>query len=314
MTYDNAPSQTSNALIVPADFEPVLNLALAGLGSPHSKRAYRRALNDFMSWWQEQGRPRLSKAVVLAYRETLGHLAPASANQRLAAVRRLIREAADNGIIDQVDAQAIAKVKGIEMRGTRAGNWLTKAKAELLLMAPPADTLGGLRDRAILGLMIGAGLRRSEVASLTFEHIQQREGRWAIVDLVGKHGRIRTVPVPSWCKVALDRWQQAAGLDGAGFVFRPVYHGGRRLAPGDCITPQAVYRAVRTACYTAGVAAAPHDLRRTFAKLARKGGGDLVQLQVVLGHASPATTQRYLNEELNFADSPCDRLGLELSE
>jgi integrase len=52
--------------------------------------------------------------------------------------------------------------------------------------------------------LIGAGLRRAEAAELTFDHIQQREGRWVIVDLVGKHERLRTVPIPGWCKAALD--------------------------------------------------------------------------------------------------------------
>ena len=63
----------------------------------------------------------------------------------------------------------------------------------------------GLRDRAILGLLIGCGLRRDELANLTFEHLQQREGRWVIVDIVGKGRRVRTVPVPGWAKSLVDR-------------------------------------------------------------------------------------------------------------
>jgi site-specific recombinase XerC len=59
--------------------------------------------------------------------------------------------------------------------------------AEKLLLAPP-DTLMGLRDRAILGLLIGCGLRRDELATLTFEHLQQRDGRWVLVELIGKGG------------------------------------------------------------------------------------------------------------------------------
>src|SRR5262249_21040434 len=68
-----------------------------------------------------------------------------------------------------------------------------------------------------------AGLRaaRSEVAALTLKHIQQRDGRWCIVDLVGKHGRVRTIPMPTWVKVAIDTWTLAAGLV-EGHVLRPV--------------------------------------------------------------------------------------------
>ena len=55
-----------------------------------------------------------------------------------------------------------------------------------MLNAPDTRTLKGLRDRAILGLLIGCGLRRAEAAGITFNHIQQRDGRWVLVDLIGK--------------------------------------------------------------------------------------------------------------------------------
>ncbi len=70
------------------------------------------------------------------------------------------------------------------------------------------------------------GLRRSEVAALTMSHVQQRDGRWCIVDLVGKHGRVRTVPMPTWVKVAIDAWTCVAGVDD-GQVFRAVNRSGQ---------------------------------------------------------------------------------------
>jgi len=60
-----------------------------------------------------------------------------------------------------------------------------------------------------------------EVAALTFGHLQQRDGRWCIVDLVGKHQRVRTVPMPTWVKVAVDAWTRAADLTGR-FIFRTI--------------------------------------------------------------------------------------------
>jgi integrase len=78
----------------------------------------------------------------------------------------------------------------------------------------------GLRDRAILAVLLGRGLRRSDVAALTFGHIQQRDGRWCIVDLVGKHHGVRTVPMPTWVKVAIDAWATKAGV-ADGFVSGP---------------------------------------------------------------------------------------------
>lgn len=90
------------------------------------------------------------------------------------------------------------------------GNWLSLQQAQDLLSAPNIRTLKGLRDRAMLAVLLGCGLRRSEVAMLTFAHIQSRDVRWCIVDLVGKHGRVRTAPMPIWVKVAIDAWTSAA--------------------------------------------------------------------------------------------------------
>ena len=90
--------------------------------------------------------------------------------------------------------------------------------------------------------MLGCGLRREETASLTLEHIQQRDGRWVIVDLVGKGTRVRSVPVPSWAKAALDAWITSAEFT-TGPVFRPVNKGGRVC--GARMTAQAVFNTVK---------------------------------------------------------------------
>src|SRR6266436_3271482 len=93
------------------------------------------------------------------------------------------------------------------------------------------STKKGLRDRAMLAVLLGCGLRRSEVAALTFKHIQQRDGRWCIVDLIGKHGRVRTIPMPTWVKVAQDAWTSSGGIVD-GHVFRPVSRWGQAQTAG----------------------------------------------------------------------------------
>jgi integrase len=153
-------------------------------------------------------------------------------------------------------------------------------------------------------------LRRTEAAELSFEHIQQREGRWAIVDLIGKHGRIRTVPMPSWAKVAIDAWAEAAAIN-SGRVFRAINKGGR--ITHDTMTPQSIFEAVLFYAARIRVKVAPHDLRRTYAKLAHKGRAALEQIQLSLGHASIMTTERYLGVRQDLTDAPCDRLGLRLA-
>ena len=155
---------------------------------------------------------------------------------------------------------------------------------------------------------MGCGLRRGELAGLGFDAIAQREGRWAIVDLVGKHGRVRTVPMPSWAKAALDGWAVTAGIS-SGSVLRRVSKAGH-VGPGP-LTPQAVFETVVGYGDRTGLGKiTPHDLRRTFAKLAHQGRAPLEQIQISLGHASIQTTERYLGLRQNLHDAPCDRLGL----
>lgn len=80
--------------------------------------------------------------------------------------------------------------------GVRLGNWRTAEQAKALLDAPNTERVRGKRDHAMLAVLLGCGLRRSELVHLTIDHLQQREDHWAIVDLIGKGGHIRTVPVP----------------------------------------------------------------------------------------------------------------------
>ena len=292
-------------------FDQVKRMVIDGLTSDLSRVMYDRALTDFFSWYQDTGKRGLSKAVVSEYKVYLQGLkyAPSSINQKLSAIKRLAVEASDNGLIDGQIATGITRVKGVKSSGVRSGNWLSKDQAQKLIDATDITTLKGLRDRAILAIMLGAGLRRSEVSNLTFDHIQQREGRWVIVDLVSKGNRVRTVPIPSWSKQAIDEWSQTAGIT-EGRIFRAINRGGN-LA-GDSMTSQAIQDVVKTYAGKCGIQLSAHDLRRTFAKLARKGGADMMQIQLTLGHATVTTTERYLGERQDLTSAPCDVVGLRL--
>jgi integrase len=205
-------------------------------------------------------------------------------------------------------AAGIARVKGAKQQGTRTGKWLTLEQAERLISTPNPATAKGRRDRALLAALLGCGLRRKEAAALAVEHIQLREARWVIVDLVGKGGRVRSVPMPSWTKAAIDAWTSAAEITG-GLVFRATCKGGK--VAGDSMTAQSIFEVVRLYGAKIGVPElAPHDLRRTFAKLAHKGRAALEQIQLSLGHASVVTTEKYLGVRQDLTDAPCDHLGL----
>ncbi len=287
-------------------------LVLDGLDSKHSRTAYEHAIDDFVAWYQDLGKPGFTKATVNAYKyhlQSSTDYAPSTINLRLSAVRGLAREAADNEYITDGQANGIANVTGIKKGGVRAGNWLTLEQAQKLINTPDKTRLKGLRDRAILAVMIGGGLRRSEVASLRFSHIQQRDGRWVIVDLVGKRNYLRTVPLPNWAKAAIDDWTLTANLHD-GYIFRQVNKAER--LQGVKLTPQAIQNIVKEYAAVCGFELAAHDLRRTFAKLARNAKAPIDQIQLTLGHKSVQTTELYLGTKQDLANAPCDYIKIDL--
>ena len=255
-----------------------------------------------------------TKALVQQYRSALlaQGLSASTVNLRLSPIRKLPREMADNQLLDPAAAAAIERVPGIEKRGNRAGNWLMKEQANDLLNAPSCGTLTGLRDRAILALLLGCGLRRAELLRIDVEDLEQREGRWVLPDMAGKGSRIRTVTVPAGVKARIDAWVKAAGI-AQGRLFRPVSKAGV-LAGEEIHDEKAVWRLVVRYAKAAGLGKlAPHDLRRTCAKLCRKAGGDLEQIQLLLGHASIQTTERYLGTEQALAHAVNDAIGLDMA-
>src|ERR1700729_255825 len=180
---------------------------LDNVSSPITRRVYNLGLDEFIAWFMEEPRSAgFTKATVTAWRVALEarKLGPISINVRITAVRNLAVEAADNGLLAPELASGIARIKGVRSHGVRVGNWLSLRQAQALLNAPDVRTKKGLRDRAMFATLLGCGLRRSELANLTIKHVQQRDNRWCIVDLVGKHGRVRTIPMPAWVKNAID--------------------------------------------------------------------------------------------------------------
>ena len=287
--------------------------ALDSVSSPITRRVYNMALEDFMAWFRQEPRPGFSKATVSAWRVSLEArgLGSSSISIRLSAIRKLAVEADDNGLISPELAAGIIRVKGVKSTGVRMGNWLSLRQAQDLLGAPDITTMKGLRDRAMLAVLLGCGLRRSEVAALTFAHIQLRDGRWCVVDLVGKHGRIRTAPLPAWAKVAIDAWTSALGLTD-GYVFRRVNRGGR--VARERLGEKVVWQMLQQYAKAVGVPGiAPHDLRRTCAKLCRAEGAELEQIQLLLGHASVQTTERYLGTKQNLVHAPNDAIKLSIA-
>jgi integrase len=296
-----------------ADWRRLKMLVLDSVSSPITKRVYNLGLNEFFEWYGQEPRPGFTKATVSAWRVALEArgLGSISINVRITAVRKLAVEAVDNGLLAPELAAGIARVKSAKAIGVRTGNWLSLKQAQALLNAPDITTTKGLRDRAIIAVLLGCGLRRSEVAALTIKHIQQRDGRWCIVDLFGKHGRVRTIPMPTWVKVAIDAWTGPTGV-ADGYVFRPVNRGDQ--IQDEVLSEKVVWQMLRPYAAAAGVPGiAPHDCRRTAAKLCRAAGGELEQIQLLLGHASVQTTERYLGTKQDLLHAPNDGIKLRVA-
>ncbi|RZU39128.1 site-specific recombinase XerD [Edaphobacter modestus] len=242
---------TKSTLRLP-DLDHSKNSVLQSLGSAASKRTYGYAIEDFISWYCSEPRLAFGRTVVLRYRYELEsrRLAPATINLRLAAVRRLAYEASDNGLLNPDLAAGIRRVKGAKRLGMKLGNWLTVDQGRRLLAVPSSGSTKDKRDHAILSLLLGCGLRRAELTGLKMSDFQQRDEHWAIVNLFGKGGHIRTVPVPGWAMEVLDEWLRAAQID-EGVIFRRVSRTGSVW--GQKISEKLVWWVVRERAKLAGI-------------------------------------------------------------
>lgn len=171
-----------------------------------------------------------------------------------------------------------------------------------------------LRDSALLALLIGCGLRRSEAANARLDQWRDlRQGRHALCDIAGKHGRVRTVIAPEWVAQRMNRWiehRYGGGIialsDGSAPLITPV-----RGQCDSALSVSAVWKIVQGYATALGWGPiAPHDLRRTYARLCREGGCPMEELQMALGHESVRTTERYVNQRLDVGRAAGDWIAL----
>jgi len=288
-------------------FRALEDLVCNTLPSSGSRRMYRQGLRDFFGWYQASSHEQLNRNVILEYVRYLeaNELGASTINLRLAAIRKMVRAAADSGLLPRAEAVELASVRNVPAAGIRVGKWLDPEEVSKILAAPDAGKLKGKRDRALLGVLIVCGLRRDELVRLTVEHIQKRSRRWLIVDIQGKGNRVRTVALPAWVKEMVDTWAKASGIT-AGRIFRAVHKSG---AVQTSLSTAAVWQIVQGYAGKRDLAPlSPHDLRRTCAKLCRAAGGDLEQIQYLLGHESIQTTERYLGGKQELVNAVNDRI------
>ncbi len=273
--------------------------------SPNTVAAYRRDLLHLLAFL-ERGRSGLSRATYhdlrrfLAQQTTRGY-ARASIARRVAAIRSFYRWARSRGLVETDPSALLGRPKIV----SRLPAVLRPAEAARLVEAPTGPPTSGegepdperavaLRDRAVLELLYGSGLRVGEVAGLTVDRVDLARER---VRVVGKGGKEREVPLSEYARDAvaryLDRGRPAlarpadrrTGATEALFLNRR----GRPATPRDL--RRIVERYVRHEL--SGRRVTPHTLRHAFATHLLEGGADIRVVQELLGHASVATTQRY---------------------
>lgn len=300
--------------IVPAPqpLEALVEAVVLTLRSEHSRRAYGSALRRFLQWADARHLP-FSRDTVRQYLAELQNAGASSATTTiwLAAVRSLARESMDSGACSQAVATAIIAVRGPQRQQRRTGRWLSQAEAKLL-----ADVPDNVRDRAILALLLGCGLRRAELCSLTVGQLQQLAGRTVLADVKRKRGKFQTLVISDWVAKRLEAWLGILGSNAHCAVngddldierHQGCAEGHRRIFG---LSESGIAYIVDRWSKAAGVKVSPHDCRRTASLLALKGGADLRSVQAMLGHSSVQTTERYLKQALDLESPACDRIIL----
>jgi integrase len=248
------------------DLEHSKSAVLSSLTSTSSQRSYDHAIREFIDWYCSEPRLAFNKTVVTRCRIFLeqAQYVSSARNLRLAAVRRLAYEASDAGLLSPDLAAGIKRVKGAKKHGVRLGNWLTAEQGRSLLAVFDRTCVRGIRDYAMVAVLLGCGLRRAELASVTVQHLQRREDHPVFADLIGKGGHVRTVPVPAWVDAAVQTWLETATI-ASGPIFRAINKGGRIGDHG--FSPKVIWGVVKDASLRgdlAGIAPRLTPYMRTF--------------------------------------------------
>jgi len=271
--------------------QEIIKAVLDSVTSKHTRRAYERALTEFLDWHTQQGKPGLTKAIVQAYKTYLQDQGKTASviNQTLSAIRKLVREAADNGAIDPILANGIANVKGIKSETLPAGRNITQGELLAMINICIGDGKSGARDAAIIAMLYACGLRRAELVNLDLGDYDPATGELKV--LRAKGNKQRTLYLNNGARDALEDWINVRGND-EGSLFLQIRKGDHMKF--NRLTTQAIYHVLQNRAKQAGVKdMSPHDFRRTFVGDLLDAGADIVTVQKMAGHADVSTTARY---------------------
>lgn len=291
--------------VVPAEAEWFANIDNEG-----TKRIYATSLREFMAFVgisrAEEFRI-VTRAHVIAWRKDLEErrLSGATIRSKLAALSSLFEYLCDKNAVTHNPVKGVKRPKVETYEGKTPA--LGDHQARALLEAPAEDTIKGKRDRAILSVLLFHALRREELCKLKVKDVTERRGV-KYFRVHGKGGKIRYIPCHSGTLERIDDYLAHAGIAGAdsGALFRPTKSKSGLL--DDAITPDGVYRMIRTYAEIAKIAnierLGAHAMRATAATNALDHGADIAKVQEMLGHANIQTTRIYDRRKTKPEDSP----------
>lgn len=271
---------------------------LDSLGSPRSAVTMHNCLDHVAQMLGQEsvldcdwGAMRRQHVQTVINKLKMKNISPATINLYLYAMKGVAREAFSNDVMPQVAYLKISLIRGLSYQRLPTGQSLTTHQCKKLLNVCDDNTLSGLRDKALLALMMGCGLRRAEITSLQMEHWDPKESAFTFI---GKGNKQRKVYLPPDLEPIFDSWISVRGST-EGSIFPPIHKGQKKESIKICnMLPCSVYRIVKRRAKAAKIPTlTPHDLRRTFASRMLEAGIDLFVLQQSMGHASIAVTTRY---------------------
>ena len=279
---------------------------LASQKSARTRRAYRQDVAQFVRTLgiasPEQLR-QVDHRAVIAWERIMReqeNAAPSTVRRRLAALSSLFKHLVRHGAASRNPVVDVARPAINREEGSTAA--FSKAQARRLLDAPPADTLAGLRDRAILSVGLQVGLRRAEIAALKVGDLHQNRGFDAL-RLTRKGGRRDALAINPQAAARI-RAYLAFGGHGAEHdrpLFRPLRGNGKPHNPAGRLDPDTIDRLVRK--YAAGIGLkrgySAHSMRATFITTALENGAQLEDVQKAAGHRDPSTTKLYARRGYN---------------
>ena len=299
-----------NKLALSYDISAIDNANLAD----STKAQYRKAITNYLNTGSKLGDTKALTEYAIGINKSSRAFLKAAIKIMTANFALGLKASATPENLNQVQAslyrlEAIdAAIQVKATKGIKAHTWLSQKQVKEL-MTSCGEEIVGLRDWIILGLLVGAGLRREELANLKFEDVKEQPlkngNNRSVLSIKGKGAKDRVIPIHPVLAKRILEWKEFVG---DGYIARSL---GRKKEIGESLSAIGVFNIVRKHGGLIGIPGLdPHDLRRTYAQLGYEAGVPLTQISKLLGHATISTTQRYLNLELDLETTISDFIPL----